>query len=1090
LTPERWAQIEEVFHRAVECDASCRDLLLDQACSGDLQLRREVEALLSSDPSACDRVQAAVDFEVRDIAFSLVGEVVSHYRILAAVGGGGMGLVYRAEDIKLGRQVAVKFLPEDSATNPAALARFEREARAASALEHPNICPIYEFGEHQARPFLVMPLLQGQTLKELLETKKSELPGPVSHLASETDHPLQLNQLLDLGIQIANGLEAAHQKYIVHRDIKPANIFVTSQGQAKILDFGLAKLSHNVNDEVDETDSKSGNNSPVRVADEPAPPENPDRFLSRTGVALGTAGYMSPEQVRGEKLDTRTDLFSFGLVLYEMAVGQRAFKGENAAELHHAILQSTPTPPRSLNPEVSPGIQRIIAKALEKDRELRYQSAFEIRNDLQSEEEVLKGKGAHRFPVTDPIASRGISGAGRLGRNHWASLSLILVLIASAIAWRFMPRSATVLAGSDLVLVDDFVNATDDPIFDGTLKQAVNVKLAESPYFNIVPESKVAETMRLMEHSAEERVVPPLDREVCQRAGGKVAVSGAIAAIGTHYRVSLRAIDCLKGTEIAHEETEARDRDYVLSSLGRLIPPVRKHLGEVVSSIQKFNTPIEQATTKSLPALKAYTSGDQQRTRGLDEQSVPFYKMAVDLDPDFAMAYARLGAVYGNLANAAIADEYLAQAFERREHVSEREKFYIASHYYEDSTRENDKAIETLKLWTETYPHDWVPYNNLSAELVIVGQPDDAVKVAQEALHLNPANTFTYFSLARAYIAASRFIEARAICDRAIRDGHDSGDIHSILFGLASIEDDETAVQHEHDQINANGEPGPGFLDLEAEIAFSLGNARKGRDLFQHSRALSLRQANRTPVNSRDYAGYTAAEEAHLEAELGNSTEARDKARVAISLAPASVEAQSYSALVFANLGDDARAGQMMKALKARFPVSTLLTNVTLPAIQATIAIRKRNYQEAIDGLRRSVPYDLGSYEDFPEGITIYLRGTAYLGLGSPMEAAAEFKNLLNHRGVIALSPYWPLAHLGLARAYAMAGGTDRSLAEYREVLSFWKNADPDVPVLKDAEAEYEELRRKSVRTPRSSSQYRHESVPTPRTTAHLPMPR
>ncbi|MFZ0800172.1 MAG: protein kinase [Terriglobales bacterium] len=372
MTPERWAEIEELFHRVADCEAEQRTSLLDEACDGDSELRQQVEVLLASEESAGNRMQAAVHGGLDAMTFPLVGKTVSHYHILDGLGGGGMGLVYRAEDIKLGRQVALKFLPEDSAKDPAALGRFEREARSASALEHPNICPIYEFGEHEGQPFLVMQLLQGQTLRDWLPTKSHAKPS------------MAISKVLDLALQIAEGLQAAHRHGIIHRDIKPANIFITDKGQAKILDFGLAKLASGGLSDEELDHVANGLDKTWQTAHDSSVQATPDRLLSRTGVAMGTAGYMSPEQVRGENLDSRTDLFSFGLVLYEMVAGQRAFPGDTIPELHAAILDQGPTPLRELNLGVSSKLETVINRALEKDRQLRYQTASEMRAALES----------------------------------------------------------------------------------------------------------------------------------------------------------------------------------------------------------------------------------------------------------------------------------------------------------------------------------------------------------------------------------------------------------------------------------------------------------------------------------------------------------------------------------------------------------------------------------------------------------------------------------------------------------------------------------------------------------------------------------
>ena len=488
MTPERWAQIEEVFHRAVECDVAQRTALLDEVCGTDPELRREVEALLSSEASARDHLQDAVDSEFRDFSFSLTGKVVSHYRILDALGGGGMGLVYRAEDVKLSRCVALKFLPEDLAKDPIALARFEREARAASALEHPNICPIYEFGEHEGRSFLVMQLLEGQTLRELLEKRKGETSPWDSNTASVSSHALPVAQVVDLAIQIATGLEAAHQKGIIHRDIKPANIFVTSQGQAKILDFGLVKLAGGAMKEAEEPEQERHRGSSHDVRQD-APPGTPDPALSRTGVAMGTAGYMSPEQARGEKLDARTDLFSFGLVLYEMATGQRAFEGETGPELHNAILTQTPVSVRQVNSAIPSKFAHIITTALEKSRDQRYQTAAEMRADL----EILKREIAPRPPL-----------------RRWVPVSALVFVLAvvSAFYW-FAKRQAALRQAPTVATFRQLtLNSSENPVASGSIspdgkflaygdQQGMHIEEVESGVVQPVPPPPGMETDRI-----------------------------------------------------------------------------------------------------------------------------------------------------------------------------------------------------------------------------------------------------------------------------------------------------------------------------------------------------------------------------------------------------------------------------------------------------------------------------------------------------------------------------------------------------------------------------------------------------------------
>jgi serine/threonine protein kinase len=468
VTAERWTQIEELFHRAAECAPERRAAMLDDYCGADAELRRQVEALLSGDGNAGDSVQAAVRDGLYDVGFPLTGETISHYHILDGLGGGGMGLVYGAEDTKLGRRVALKFLPEESVKDPAALGRFEREARSASALEHPNICPIYEFGEHEGQPFLVMQLLDGQTLRKLISA------------AGPGEPPLELGKLLELAIQIVEGLDAAHQKGIIHRDIKPANIFVTREGQAKILDFGLAKLASILSAEMDDPVRDSRRDAGAkRTTKESMPLSTPDLFLSRTGAAMGTAGYMSPEQVRGEKLDARSDLFSFGLVLYEMATGKRAFAGDTGPDLQEAILSQMPSPVREVNPRLPAKLEKIIGRALEKDREARYQSASDIGIELKALQQELAPDRRTRW--------RGMTVAG-----------VVVLSIATAAFWFVKRQSASEILPPDLKLRQLTTNAPENGVTSGAISpdgkylaytdpKGMHIRLIETGETRLVP---------------------------------------------------------------------------------------------------------------------------------------------------------------------------------------------------------------------------------------------------------------------------------------------------------------------------------------------------------------------------------------------------------------------------------------------------------------------------------------------------------------------------------------------------------------------------------------------------------------------------
>jgi serine/threonine protein kinase/tetratricopeptide (TPR) repeat protein len=977
------------------------------------------------EPQAPAAPTVAPDFS----AFHLLGKRVSHYRVLEILGGGGMGVVYKAEDIKLGRCVALKFLPEELAHDAAAMERFEREARAASALNHPNICTIYEVEEHEGQPFIVMELLEGRTLRELISA------GDVSGSGkAEPERGLPLETLLSIATQILDGLDAAHKKGIIHRDIKPANIFICDSGAAKILDFGLAKLVRGP------TETTATFPTPLQGA--------PKDSLSSPGGLLGTLMYMSPEQVRGEELDRRTDLFSFSSVLYEMATAVPPFSGLTASEIMNAILHQTPAEPKQLNPRLPSALGRMISQGLEKNREQRYHDASELRADLQQ----LKIATESRQGDTRALASRLLSVFRKAKKKQFLVTASVLVLVIVGAIFLVLRRKSITLGETDWVLVSDFINATGDPVFDGSLKQAVTVKLSESPYFNVVLDSATRQALGLMGRSPDERVVPPLAREVCEREGAKVVVGGSIVALGNKYVVDLDSTNCLTGASIAHQEGEAQNRDQVLMALGQIIPLLRRRLGESLSSIQKFDTPIEEATTTSLSALKAYTQGDEKRAHGEDSESIPFYKMAIDLDPNFAVAYARLGTIYTNLSQIDLANEYMRKAFERREHVSEREKFYIAAHYYADVTNEYDKGIETYRLWADSYPHDWIPFNNLCNEFARIGQPEKAVEAGQRALRLNPNHAFPYTTLTYAYFRANRFAEAKAIGARAIAAKRDAPGVHNSLYMIAFVEDDEPGMKREMEWYK--GKPIECWnLNHQAWGAASRGQLRLARELFERSRSAALKQ------ELKNYAAAATNDEAQVEAELGDAHEAHTLVDLSLRLMPNSTESYSGGAFALARAGDDRHAEELLKEAAKRYPPQhTLFNNVTLPSVGAAIALGKKKPAEAIQELQRTVAFDFAQPPDVFDGATMYYRGVAYLELHSGTEAAAQFHKILDNPGIVSVGLLRPLAHLGLARAYAVTGDKDKSLAQYREFLVLWKNADPDLRILQEAKAEYAKL--------------------------------
>ena len=673
----------------------------------------------------------------------MIGETVQHYKILRKIGTGGMGVVYRAEDTKLNRRVALKFLPPDIAADQRVVERFKREARAAAALNHPNICTIHEIGEHDGQPFIVMELLEGRTLKERLEAGS-----------------LSVDEILEMGTQIADALDAAHQKGMVHRDIKPANVFLTDAGSVKVLDFGLAK-----------TIASQGEASTL---DELATVDDVD--LTRAGSAVGTVAYMSPEQVRGEELDYRSDLFSFGLVLYEMATGRQPFSGGTSGVVFEAILNRTPTPPIHLNPDVPVQLEAIINKGLEKSRELRYQHASDIRSDIKR----LRRDTDSGFSAATTTVSAYPSGALSGRKVVMGILAGAVVLLAVIFIVALQMRGPSVLEETDLILLTDFENSTGEPVFDDTLKQALALNLAESPFLNVVSDTRVRETLRFMDRPPDERVTAEIGREICERESIKAMMTGEIVMLGSNYVVTLTALNCVTGETIAAEQTQAESKEQVLSVLGTAVASMRGKLGESLPMIESFSTPIEQATTSSLDALKAFSMADAQRAMGRDEESAPFYRRAIELDPEFAVAYARLGTVLGNMGDQEAAIENYKKAFERKDRAGERERFYLTAHYYNTVEKDTEKAIGTYNLWRETYPRDSTPSTNLASIYSRRRQWERVSEWARISVGLEP-HPIPYAQLVNAYRNLGRPDEELEIIEDWMDEFPDDGTPHAQL---------------------------------------------------------------------------------------------------------------------------------------------------------------------------------------------------------------------------------------------------------------------------------------------------------------------
>ena len=974
---------------------------------------------------------------------NLTGKKVSHYRVLEVLGGGGMGVVYKAEDLKLGRSVALKFLPEEIASDVKVRERFEREARAASALDHPNICTIHEFGEHEGRPFIAMSLLEGQTLRDQIAARAAPFP---------TD------ELSNLAIQIGDGLAAAHEKGIIHRDIKPANIFITNRNEAKILDFGLAKLTDAIDREAIRYQEAGVPQAQSRGATAELARE---LSLSLTGVAMGTAPYMSPEQVRGDKVDARTDLFSFGLVIYEMATGKQAFSGDTVAALHEAILNRTPVPARKLNPELPSGLGEIINRALEKDRNLRYQSASEMRTDLQRlKRDPESGRDSMASPGVVTVPAARVAGPWKIA----APVLLVALLVAGGLYYWSHQQSKR-LTDKDTVVLADFANSTGDAVFDDTLKTALNVSLRQSPFLNVLPDSEVVKTLELMTRPISTKLTPEVARELCLRVGSKAYIAGAIGSLGSEYVLGLKTVNCRSGDTLAQEQLTAASKEKVLDALGEAASKLRGELGESLATGQKFDVPLEQATTSSLEALKAYSLGIKAEAEKGQAAALPFFQRAIQLDPNFATGYFAAGAEYHGLGEPGRSSEYLTKAFQLREHASEQEKLEIAANYYQSVTGELDKAVQSYQEEIESYPRRAATYGNLAGVFGLQGQYEKAVEITRQALRLGPDEGISYANLAFYTLALQRFDEVPQIIHEAQARKLDSFIFPQALYLLAFLRADATAMAEQQQWFAGKPEYENYGLALASDTGAYNGHLAKAQELNNRAVDSAIRADN------KEMGAIYLANAALQQAAYGNATEARQSAEGALKVAPTSQSVEVEAALAFAMAGNAARAGSLAQDLAERFPLDTQMQSLWLPAIQAQLALDRKNPTAALNTLQAASPIELGTitFENSNSCLyDVYIRGEAYSAAGQGSSAAAEFQKIIDHSGIVLNCWTGALAHLGAGRANALQSRTSqgadadaarvRALAAYKDFLTLWKDADPDLLILKQAKSEYAKL--------------------------------
>jgi len=955
MTPERFRQVEELYHAAREATVDERAALLAQ---NDPELRREVESLLSEQTTGEFLDRPAVQnfpelLEDSTVDGFTAGACLGPYRIETKLGEGGMGEVYRAIDTRLGRAVAIKAMQEEFR------AHFEPEARAISSLNHPHICALYDVGPN----YLVMELVEGETIAARLNSG-----------------PLPMKTAILYASQIAAALAEAHGKGIIHRDLKPGNVMIAKSG-IKVLDFGLAKLA------TDET-------------------------ITASHIAMGTPAYMAPEQRQGKPADARSDIYSFGCLLYEMLTGRRV--GAQRRRI------------------ASRKLERILNRCLEENPQHRWQSAAELKREL------------------DKLTATTLP---------WKAVSAAAVL--SAIFTTVYPylHRAPRLTEQDTIVVADFDNKTGDPVFDDSLRQALSVELQQSPFLSLISDTQIQKTLALMGQPKGSRLTPENAQQVCERTASAAVLEGSIGRLGSQYVLGLHAKNCSTGNILDQEQALAAKREDVLNSLSQIARKFRTKVGESLATVEKHSMPLAEATTSSLEALKAYSTGMKVVVPSGNEAAIPFFQRAVEIDPTFAMAYANLGLSYSAIGESVLSAESTTKAWRLRDRVSDREKFFIEFTYDRQVTGNLEKAYQTLELWSQTYPR----MESLSARSLLgglstrgTGRFERAIKAAQELIAADPDFVMAYDGLASSYLSTDRFPEAESALQRASERKLENPNSLALRYNIAVLKGD----QEQMDQLVglAKGKRRAEHLMAHEE---ALALARSGR--LQAARRSSSRAVDLAlQEREREQAASYRAARGVWESVCGNAFEGKRTAIAALELSKGR-DIEYATGLAFAFSGDFSRSETLAADLEKRFPEDTFVKFTYAPVLRGLAALGRGKPADAVERLQIALRYELASnglnFNFYLGGLhSAYVRGEALTAAHRYAEATAEFQKILDHRGIVGLDAIGALAHLHLGRVYSLSGDTAKAKSAYQGFLTLWKDADPDIPILKQVKAEYAKL--------------------------------